>query len=292
MALPSSGAISFSQIQTEFGGTNPISLSEYYNTTSGLGLGISSTSSIPSSGAIAVSNFYGAQKFNFYATTNYAVSSATAYTTVVNTAVDVSSTSAMNDRWIMICAGARTNNGVGGNSLVGTNSATLSATTGTTGTAYTAVNRGTAYASYYTQNIIYYKKVTDGVTSVNLATTNLQNTWTDGNYGDGEARPNVSRTGGIVVAVYIITGVPTLTHYGLQQSGIVSGLTGSASITMTSTSVKSFALMTFYDCTNNALTNGTYYSESGYYLNQEVGTRTYTSTLAKSGTLNGVLFNY
>jgi hypothetical protein len=42
MALPSSGAISFSQIQTEFGGTNPISLSEYYNTTSGLGLGISS----------------------------------------------------------------------------------------------------------------------------------------------------------------------------------------------------------------------------------------------------------
>ena len=31
MALSSSGAISFSQIQTEFGGSNPISLSEYYS---------------------------------------------------------------------------------------------------------------------------------------------------------------------------------------------------------------------------------------------------------------------
>ena len=290
MALPSSGAISFSQIQTEFGGTDPISLSEYYNTTSGLGLNISASSSIPSSGAIAVSNFYGAQKVNFYATTNYAVSSATAYTTVVNTAVDVSSTSAMNNRWIMVCAGARTNNGLGGNSVVGTNSATLSATTGTTGTAYTAVNRGTVYASYYTQNIIYYKKVTDGATSVNLATTNLRNTYTDGVTGDGEARPNVNKTGGIVVAVYIITGVPTLTHYGLQQSAIYP--IGSASITMTSTSAKSLALMTFYDCTNNALTNGTYYSESGYYLNQAVGTRTYSTAVAASGTLNGVLFNY
>ena len=31
MALSASGAISFSQIQTEFGGSNPISLSEYYS---------------------------------------------------------------------------------------------------------------------------------------------------------------------------------------------------------------------------------------------------------------------
>lgn len=30
MALPTSGPISFSQLQAEFGGANPISLSEYY----------------------------------------------------------------------------------------------------------------------------------------------------------------------------------------------------------------------------------------------------------------------
>ena len=49
MALPSSGAISLAQIQTEFGGSNPISLSEYYGAASG----------IPASGAISMSNFHG-----------------------------------------------------------------------------------------------------------------------------------------------------------------------------------------------------------------------------------------
>ena len=294
MALPSSGAISFSQIQTEFGGTNPISLSEYYNTTSGLGLGISSTSSIPSSGAIAVSNFYGAQKFNFYATTNYAVSSATAYTTVVNTAVDVSSTSAMNDRWILVCAGALAV-GTVNQSIVGVNNPTLNITTGTTGTLYTPVNRGDTTGWHRTHNFLYYKKLSAGATSINIATTNLRITSTNGEFGDGDPRPNITITGGVAVAVYIITGVPTLTHYGLTQSSaaLTSGsYTTSLSITMTSTSAKSLALMTFYDCTNNALTNGTYYSESGYYLNQAVGTRTYTTTITRSGSLNGVLFNY
>lgn len=30
MTLPSSGALSLSQLQTEFGGINPVSMSEYY----------------------------------------------------------------------------------------------------------------------------------------------------------------------------------------------------------------------------------------------------------------------
>jgi hypothetical protein len=30
MTLPSTGALSLSQVQTEFGGSNPISMSEYY----------------------------------------------------------------------------------------------------------------------------------------------------------------------------------------------------------------------------------------------------------------------
>lgn len=55
MTLQSSGAISASQIQTELGGANPISLSEYYSggayTPAGAGP--------PSSGTISFSNFYG-----------------------------------------------------------------------------------------------------------------------------------------------------------------------------------------------------------------------------------------
>jgi hypothetical protein len=57
MALPVSGTISLSQIQTEFTGSNPISISEYYR---GGGLVTSNNTSVPTSGAISLSNFYGA----------------------------------------------------------------------------------------------------------------------------------------------------------------------------------------------------------------------------------------
>ena len=59
MALPSSGVLTLADIQTEFGGTNPISLSEYYR---GGGLVPDSglNAAIPTSGAISVSDFYGA----------------------------------------------------------------------------------------------------------------------------------------------------------------------------------------------------------------------------------------
>jgi hypothetical protein len=48
MALQTSGAISLANIQTEFGGANPISISEYY------GVG-----TVPASGTISLSHFYG-----------------------------------------------------------------------------------------------------------------------------------------------------------------------------------------------------------------------------------------
>jgi hypothetical protein len=66
MAIPSSGAISLSTIQTEFGGSNPISLSEYY---AGGGLvppGTTGTyGAVPSSGTISVRNFYGTSNVAF-----------------------------------------------------------------------------------------------------------------------------------------------------------------------------------------------------------------------------------
>ena len=49
MALQSSGAISLSEIQTEFGGSNPIAISEYYSAATG----------VPASGEIAITDFYG-----------------------------------------------------------------------------------------------------------------------------------------------------------------------------------------------------------------------------------------
>jgi len=60
MALPSTGPLSLNDIQTEFGGTNPISLSEYYAGGAFVPAGTSGTNgAVPSSGTISINNFYG-----------------------------------------------------------------------------------------------------------------------------------------------------------------------------------------------------------------------------------------
>jgi hypothetical protein len=59
MAIPLSGPLSLTNIQTEFGGTNPIGLNEYYRN-GGRVPNAPQNSSIPTSGAISIGNFYGA----------------------------------------------------------------------------------------------------------------------------------------------------------------------------------------------------------------------------------------
>jgi hypothetical protein len=65
MALPSSGAISLGNIQTEFGGSNPISLSEYYQGGSIIGAGVY-PNTIPASGVIQMDDFYSAESTHAY----------------------------------------------------------------------------------------------------------------------------------------------------------------------------------------------------------------------------------
>jgi len=64
MALPSSGPLALTDIQTEFGGSNPIGMNEYY---AGGGLVPSGTSgtygAVPSSGALSIQNFYGTSNY-------------------------------------------------------------------------------------------------------------------------------------------------------------------------------------------------------------------------------------
>ncbi len=69
MALQSSGAISLANIQTEFGGSNPISLSEYYR---GGGLVPSTVTAVPASGTIDIADFYGTSNVQPMSTTNFA----------------------------------------------------------------------------------------------------------------------------------------------------------------------------------------------------------------------------
>lgn len=74
MTLPASGALSFSQIQTEFGGSNPVSLSEYLGAASG----------IPGSGPISLSQFWGKSSI-IYPGVGYTASSNTPGVTALAT---------------------------------------------------------------------------------------------------------------------------------------------------------------------------------------------------------------
>lgn len=65
MAIPSSGAISLATIQTEYGGANPISLSEYYRGGTYVP-NTATTTTIPTSGTISVSNFYGTSNTQYF----------------------------------------------------------------------------------------------------------------------------------------------------------------------------------------------------------------------------------
>jgi hypothetical protein len=73
MAIPASGTLTFTQIQTEFGGSNPIGLNEYYRGGAYVP-NIPANSAIPTSGAIALSNFYNSTAlfvYNETITSNY-----------------------------------------------------------------------------------------------------------------------------------------------------------------------------------------------------------------------------
>lgn len=59
MPLPSSGTITLGNLQTEFGGSNPVDISEYYRG-GGLVPNVSVNANVPTSGQISLSNFYGA----------------------------------------------------------------------------------------------------------------------------------------------------------------------------------------------------------------------------------------
>ena len=69
MALQSSGLIKLSDVQTEFGGSNPINMSEYYREGSYV---TTNNTNVPTSGVIALSQFYSTvAQFSLTISTNY-----------------------------------------------------------------------------------------------------------------------------------------------------------------------------------------------------------------------------
>ena len=84
MALPSSGVLTLDDIQTEFGGTNPIDLSDYYRG-GGLVPNTAGNAAIPTSGVISVTDFYGSANsitLDFVRRTQYTPSASTTISSV------------------------------------------------------------------------------------------------------------------------------------------------------------------------------------------------------------------
>jgi len=75
MALPSSGSLSLLQIQGEWGGSAPISLSEYFR--GSLPTGRTNYGTIPYSGAIDIGDFYGSNSASANWTTTITIGSFT-----------------------------------------------------------------------------------------------------------------------------------------------------------------------------------------------------------------------
>ena len=130
MVLPLSGTISLTDIQTEFGGSTPISISEYYRN-GGLVISIPENANIPITGSINLSNFFGA---TFTAGFSFSL-----LATGTNTgAAIVVTPSKLDPRRNIVVIHART---AGGTGLLPAPAATIA---GTTGTIITALN-STAY---------------------------------------------------------------------------------------------------------------------------------------------------
>jgi len=85
MALPSSGVLTLNDIQTEFGGTNPIDLSDYYRG-GGLVPDTALNAGIPTSGVISVTDFYGSANTIALNFVNHGVASGNSGTINIGTA--------------------------------------------------------------------------------------------------------------------------------------------------------------------------------------------------------------
>jgi hypothetical protein len=178
MALPASGTLSLSDIKTEFNGVNPIAMGSYYR---GGTYVTANNTSVPTSGAISISNFYGASNTvgtTWTQATTYTNSTLSVIGVVYGNSIYVATGYALApfaNTTIMYSADGNTwttstalysilGNGVfrsisfaNGYFIVNDGTGTGSAAYSTNGTSWTAINiaAGGAVASYIKQAVIW-----------------------------------------------------------------------------------------------------------------------------------------
>jgi hypothetical protein len=220
MALPTSGPLTLAQIQTEFGGSNPISLSEYYAGGAYVPSGTTGTNgAVPSSGAISIANFYGTAK-STRVSIGYTFSSSAANASLNLSAIGGYS-AGQSDITITINSGVylyATSTGNPGLNLTG----------GTTGDTLTIVNNGFIIGQGGTGGGYYQRDTPSPVTINNYLISNggtalsipinatIQNNSYIAGGGGGGGGPGITATGGGGAG-----GGP-----GGTKDSIVSGITG------------------------------------------------------------------
>ena len=198
MTLQSSGAISLSEIQTEFGGANPISMSEYYR---GGSYTTGNNTSVPTSGEISMTDFYGTVAQDPIATTLTATTSQNNRTTYAWNGASIGTADA-NRLVVLVFAGNRSDNinryltsmkinntsclkiqhklNIGSD-YCAVGIAALAVPTGTTANFYFSANGGFPKISMWAFSVIG-DGVTPSATPVSTATGNgdLALSWTSG----------------------------------------------------------------------------------------------------------------
>lgn len=138
MTLPSSGPLSLVDIQTEFGGNNPVSISEYYGAASG----------VPASGTISIADFYGKSSTSVSASGSYSTTTQSGYTYYRCTGTTNFTVSGNVSLEVFQIAGGGFGGGAGGGGGGGgrvslnTVAATTGTYTATVGLGYTAIYGG------------------------------------------------------------------------------------------------------------------------------------------------------
>ena len=282
MAIPSTGSISLKDIQTEFGGSDPANLNEYYTgsrTTIPTGYGI------PSSGAISLGDFRGTQKFSLNYITAIDANALGSPTTGGSVELNISARAGNLDRYIVLATGMAQ----AGTIIVSYGGATYTINGNPVTTIF---NDGFVTDSDGHRVAMVYRKITNGASTVTVG-------WSALSYPGGERGETViyyEPDRGHAIFVYELTGIPTM--------GTVNSTTGAggntADMVLTGSTKRCAILITTINGSSppTSMTNATITTTlngrhtSWYDTNMGSGTLTYSTNVVNYGCFGGASFPY
>lgn len=281
MAIPSTGSISLKDIQTEFGGSDPANLNEYYTgsrTTVPTGYGI------PSSGAISLGDFRGTQKFSLNYITAIDANALGSPTAGGSVELNISARAGNLDRYIVLATGMAQ----AGTTIVIYGGATYTIDGNPVTTIF---NDGFVTDSDGHRVAMVYRKITNGASTVTVG-------WSALSYPrePGGAAIYYEPDRGHAIFVYELTGIPTM--------GTVNSTTGAggntADMVLTGSTKRCAILITTINAASppTSMTNATITTTvngrhtSWYDTNMGSGTLTYSTNAVDYGCFGGASFPY